>query len=215
MIEVAKAEAEALKLVSDAIKEKTGDPVNYLIATKYLETLNLWMNDWCLNNPINEGIHWSCGQEVSIRLMHVMLTWIILDYPKTIPYNSQSRERFVYYHLKRIACTRYYARAQENNHWISESAALYIGGNWLVNAKSIFHTDAKKWAKIGKKDLETSVKSLIMNDGSFSQYSLTYHRLVLDTMNQVEIWRRKLALEKFSFEYEFKYKIAVSWHRFL
>jgi len=37
-IMVAKAEAEAIKVVTEAI-DKTGDPVNYLIAMKYLESL--------------------------------------------------------------------------------------------------------------------------------------------------------------------------------
>jgi regulator of protease activity HflC (stomatin/prohibitin superfamily) len=37
-INVAEAEAEAIKLVVDAVKEK-GDPVNYLVAVRYLEAL--------------------------------------------------------------------------------------------------------------------------------------------------------------------------------
>jgi regulator of protease activity HflC (stomatin/prohibitin superfamily) len=35
----AEAEAEAIKLVTNAINTKNGDPINYLIATKYIETL--------------------------------------------------------------------------------------------------------------------------------------------------------------------------------
>tara|TARA_B100000700_G_C14885980_1_gene780375 strand:- start:503 stop:1135 length:633 start_codon:yes stop_codon:yes gene_type:complete len=38
-IKVAEAEAEAIRLVSEAIG-KTGDPVNYLIANKYIDTLD-------------------------------------------------------------------------------------------------------------------------------------------------------------------------------
>ncbi len=38
-IRTAKAEAEAIKLVTSAIDTKNGDPINYLIATKYIETL--------------------------------------------------------------------------------------------------------------------------------------------------------------------------------
>ena len=37
-IMVANAEAKAIKVVTEAI-DKTGDPVNYLIAMKYLESL--------------------------------------------------------------------------------------------------------------------------------------------------------------------------------
>ena len=39
-IRVAQAEAEAIKLVSEAVNGYSGDPVQYLIAQKYLETLN-------------------------------------------------------------------------------------------------------------------------------------------------------------------------------
>ena len=38
-IKIAEAEAEAIKLVSNAIDVKNGDPINYIIATKYIETL--------------------------------------------------------------------------------------------------------------------------------------------------------------------------------
>ena len=38
-VKTAAAEAEAIKLVTNAIKSKNGDPINYLIATKYIDTL--------------------------------------------------------------------------------------------------------------------------------------------------------------------------------
>lgn len=38
-IKTAEAEAEAIKLVTNAFSSKNGDPINYLIATKYIDTL--------------------------------------------------------------------------------------------------------------------------------------------------------------------------------
>ncbi len=38
-IRTAEAEAEAIKLVSNAIEDKNGNPINYLVATRYIETL--------------------------------------------------------------------------------------------------------------------------------------------------------------------------------
>lgn len=38
-IKTAEAEAEAIRLVTNAISSKNGDPINYLIATKYIDTL--------------------------------------------------------------------------------------------------------------------------------------------------------------------------------
>lgn len=44
-IKVAEAEAKAVKVIADAIKESNGDPTNYLIALKYLETLDTMTAD--------------------------------------------------------------------------------------------------------------------------------------------------------------------------
>jgi regulator of protease activity HflC (stomatin/prohibitin superfamily) len=38
-IKTAEAEAEAIKLITNAIDSKNGDPINYLIASKYIDTL--------------------------------------------------------------------------------------------------------------------------------------------------------------------------------
>lgn len=38
-IKIADAESEAIKLISQAVETKNGDPINYLIAMKYIETL--------------------------------------------------------------------------------------------------------------------------------------------------------------------------------
>ncbi|MGB1941186.1 MAG: SPFH domain-containing protein, partial [Flavobacteriaceae bacterium] len=38
-VKTAEAEAEAIKLVTNAIDSKNGDPINYLIAAKYIDTL--------------------------------------------------------------------------------------------------------------------------------------------------------------------------------
>ena len=50
-----------------------------------------------------------------------------------------------------------------------------------------------------------------MNDGSFAQHSTNYHRLVLDTLSQVELWRRWLGLKPFSNNFYRKFKAATNW----
>ena len=44
----------------------------------------------------------------------------------------------------------------------------------------------EKNGKKGKKILEMLVRRLILSDGTFSQYSLNYHRLMLDSLNCCE-----------------------------
>ncbi|MDP5787896.1 hypothetical protein P3829_28240 [Pseudomonas aeruginosa] len=44
-----------------------------------LDKLNAWLNDWCMNNPPYKGPNWKCGQEASIRVMHLALAAILLQ----------------------------------------------------------------------------------------------------------------------------------------
>ncbi len=180
---------------------------------KYIDFLNKLIQDWCKNNPYNSGINWLCGQEISIRLINALISWKLLesDLDRKYPKLLSKRVEFVALHLRRISKTLYYAKAQNNNHWITESAALFIGGNWLLKTKNIFNDEAKKWSQIGRSELEKSIRKLVMNDGSFPQQSLTYHRFVLDTLSQVEIWRRHLNLSPMSNLYSTKFSLLIKW----
>ena len=62
-----------------------------------------------------------------------------------------------------------------------------------------------------EENLEKSVKRLIMNDGSFSQYSTNYHRLLIDTLSLVELWREWLSADYFSKSLFKKCQLASSW----
>ena len=79
-------------------------------------------------------------------------------------------------HLKRIEPTISYALGQNNNHGTSEGAALYIGGSLLIQNG---YNQGFKFQKIGIKVLENLMSKLIGSNGTFSQYSLNYHRLML------------------------------------
>ncbi|MBL4574670.1 MAG: hypothetical protein JKY51_01045 [Opitutaceae bacterium] len=91
--------------------------------------LNDWLNDWLKNNPPYLGVNWKCGQEASIRVMHLAMASFIMGQHKC---TTKILLGFVKAHLKRIAPTISYAIAQDNNHGTSEAAALFIGGSWLV-----------------------------------------------------------------------------------
>ena len=178
---------------------------------RYRDGLNDWSRSWCDANPINGGSNWICGQEASIRLIHALQTWQLTDAPCLIPNCDPGRAAFVACHLRRVAATEKYAQAQNNNHWTSEAAALFIGGSWLAVSESNHSTAARDWAKAGRLALERSVGRLVMPDGSFAQHSLTYHRLLLDTLAQVEYWRRCLDLEPFSLRFSDRCRAACDW----
>ena len=141
-----------------------------------LEKLNLWLNDWCDKNPPYKGVNWKCGQEASIRIMHVAIAALILKQHEKL---SPSLSTFIKAHLLRILPTIHYAVGQDNNHGTSEAAALFIGGSWLLLLGDPL---GEKYYRKGRYWLENRAEKLIESDGSFSQYSTSYHRVMLDTL---------------------------------
>lgn len=178
--------------------------------TKYFEALNDWAGDWTSKNPFNTGLNWKCGQEVGLRMLNVLLAAYLLQQLKT---PSAGLVRFVTEHCSRIEPTLRYALAQDNNHGTSEAAALFIGGSWLqqLSTDRAVTRRAERWAEKGRFWLENRVNKLVAEDGSFSQNSLNYHRVLVDTLNFVEFCRRELKLEPFSADFNRRSRAAVEW----
>ncbi len=170
-----------------------------------LARLNDWLADWCTHNPPYRGPNWKCGQEASIRVMHLAMAAMILGQAQQ---PMPGLRDLVHLHLQRIAPTMQYAVAQDNNHGTSEAAALFIGGSWLA---ALGMPDGARWQKIGRRWLEDRAARLIGADGSFSQYSLNYHRVLLDTFCMVEVWRRHMALPAFSARWQERALAATQW----
>ena len=170
-----------------------------------LKRLNFWLSDWLESNPPYLGPNWKCGQEASIRVMHLCSAALILGQERDSLLGLQELIRL---HLRRIAPTIHYAIAQNNNHGTSEASALFIGGSWLVASGA---TDGEKYEKLGRRWLDNRARKLIEDDGSFSQYSLNYHRMVLDTFSIAEIWRKRLGRDEFSPAFYDRASRATSW----
>jgi hypothetical protein len=169
-----------------------------------LDRLNLWLADWAEKNPPYKGPNWKCGQEASIRVMHLVLAAWVLGQDRTPVPGLIALLRV---HLQRIAPTMSYAIGQKNNHITSEAAALFIGGSLL----SGHDPRAPVWMAKGRRWLEESAQTLIEPDGSFSQYSTTYHRVMLDTYALAEAWRRRRHLPSFSPELRARLAAATRW----
>lgn len=167
--------------------------------------LNDWLSDWCTNNPPYKGVNWKCGQEASIRVLHLAMAALILRQHDS---SAAGLIELVKAHLQRIAPTISYAVAQDNNHGTSEAAALYIGGSWLT---LLGEPSGQAYCDKGRYWLENRAKRLIEKDGGFSQYSVTYHRVMLDTYSMVEVWRSKLNLPSFSNALYARLAAATHW----
>jgi hypothetical protein len=169
------------------------------------ERLERWLADWCERNPPYRGPNWKCGQEASMRVMHLAMAAVMLGQVDSV---APGLLELVRLHLQRIEPTLRYAMAQDNNHGTSEAAALFIGGSWL-SRKGV--AAGARWAALGRKWLENRAARLITLDGTFSQYSVTYHRVMLDTFCMVEVWRRRLALAAFSGQMAVFMQAATRW----
>lgn len=170
-----------------------------------LNRLNAWLADWVKQNPAYRGPNWKCGQEASIRVLHLIIAARFLRQDKS---SRSELVSFIEAHLARIAPTIDYAVGQDNNHATSEAAALFVGGAWLHahGAKKGEH-----WARLGRKWLEDRVAYLVAPTGSFSQHSVNYHRLMLDTLSVAELWRVWLELPRFSESFYERAKAAARW----
>jgi hypothetical protein len=171
------------------------------------DRLERWVADWVACNPPYCGPNWKCGQEASIRVMNLAMAALILgqaDQP------TPGMLDLIEVHLRRIAPTIQYAVAQDNNHGTSEAAALFIGGAWLADHG---RSGGAGWEQTGRRWLEERAKRLIGRDGGFSQYSLNYHRLMLDTLSISEIWRQRLRRAPFSSQWHERVQAATEWLR--
>lgn len=143
--------------------------------------------DWCTQNKFPFGINYKCGQEISLRLF----SWIVaLDYFKDFIATTEKSILIenVYISLLRIDANIDFARKSvKNNHSISESAGLFIGGLLFPEfPKSKYFLD--KGLKILKEELAYQV----FEDGSYIQHSFNYQRLVMDTLSFVIDIARKM-----------------------
>ena len=176
------------------------------LSEKYIRTINFWLNDWIKQNPKNIGPNWICGQEASIRVMNLILAFEIHG----SEYVSEDLIDILKIHLNRIAPTTFYAKAQNNNHGISEGVALYLGGKLVFD-----HTQSAKYQTIhykGLKLIENRIRSLILADGTFSQYSVVYHRMVLDMLSVLELIRGRWSLKLLSKEFYKNVTKALKWY---
>ncbi len=158
------------------------------------ETVFAEIDSWIAANPVNCGPNWRCSQEISLRV----LNWTFaLHYYKNSP--ALTEERFqrivhvIYWQIRHVEANIDFSRiAVRNNHAVTETLALY-----LVGLLYPFFPEAKRWKIRGKRWFEEEIAYQIYEDGTFLQFSMNYHRVVV----QLLTWGIRLAeLNKERFE---------------
>lgn len=138
------------------------------------------------SNPPNLGPNWASGQEVALRLIAVSLAASVFrPSSHTTPARLERLAQSAAQHAERIPPTMLYARAQNNNHLLTESAGLITAAALLPD-----HPRAQEWQRTGWKWLRRGLLRQIAPDGTYSQHSANYHRLMLQTA----LWACKLGL---------------------
>jgi asparagine synthase (glutamine-hydrolysing) len=142
------------------------------------------VESWMGANPPNAGPQWISSQEVALRAM----AWIFALHafarsPATTAARVGRMLAALDAHARRIEATLAYAKAQNNNHLISEATGLFTIGSMFPELPS-----AARWSANGRSLLEGTAGQFFP-DGGYIQHSINYHRLAL----QLYAWALRLA----------------------
>jgi hypothetical protein len=159
---------------------------DYYFQQDQSETVFGEIDSWIAENPTNCGPNWRCSQEISLRV----LNWtFVLHYYKNAP--ALTPERFayiiqsIYHQMQHVAAHIQFSRvAVRNNHALTETLTLY-----LVGVLYPFFPESARWKQDGKRWFEKEIAYQIYQDGTFLQFSMNYHRVVI----QLLTWGIQLA----------------------
>jgi heparinase II/III-like protein len=172
-------------------------------AGKYAEAFWELIQSWAESNPPNTGPNWMDGQEAALRLMAWTFGfYAFMDSPSTTPERIAQSTIMVAAHAERIYKNIDYAISTHSNHTISEAFGLWLVGLLFSELK-----DAEKYFALGRRLLEQEAAAQIFPDGSYSMYSLNYHRFIL----QIYFYAIRLGeLNKSPFSESLKRRVAKS-----
>ena len=154
------------------------------------------------NNPVNRGPNWASGQEIALRLIAMIIAGVVFQ---DSPASTAEREKILvtslYHHAVRLPKTLIYARAQNNNHLVTEAAGIFTAGVFFNN---------EQWKATGWSWLETALRQQIDSRGTYIQHSTNYHRLMLQAVLWVHALASSVKLE-FSPHIKDRLASAVKW----
>ena len=134
---------------------------------------------WIKNNPVNTGPNYRCSQEMSLRV----LNWIfVLHYYRNSPLLTDEvfnkMQYAIYWHMDHVYKNIDFSRiAVRNNHAITETLALYLAGLFFPSMPG-----ANVWKQKGKAWFEDEIAYQVYEDGTFLQFSMNYHRVVVQLL---------------------------------
>lgn len=130
---------------------------------------------WLDANPPRTGVAWTCGQELSIRSISMLLclhfqSLSLAEVDSRLASYFEMAARHVGKHIG-------FARSQRNNHAITEACFLILYGTLLPGLRR-----ARELRERGVRILIESIGDQFFADGAYIQNSHTYHRFALQSI---------------------------------
>lgn len=134
---------------------------------------------WIKANPINCGPNYRCSQEMSLRVLNWLFALHYYENSTSLTEEIFNQMQYViYWHLHHIFNNIDFSRiAVRNNHAITETLTLFLAGLLLPTMPG-----AEEWKIKGKEWFEEEIAYQIYEDGTFLQYSMNYHRIVIQLL---------------------------------
>ncbi len=134
---------------------------------------------WINGNPINCGPNYRCSQEISLRVLN--WTFALHYYKNSAALTEEVFDKIqfaIYWQMDHVYKHINFSRiAVRNNHAITETLALYLTGTLYPG-----FPDAIKWKGNGKAWFEKEIAYQVYKDGTFLQFSMNYHRVVVQLL---------------------------------
>lgn len=135
---------------------------------------------WIDSNPVNQGPNWYCSQEISLRIFN--WCYALYFYKNSLALSEDlwnKIQNVIYWSLHHVYHNINFSRiAVRNNHAITET--LFLA---LSNMLFPYIPETEKWAKRGRIWFEEEIAYQIYEDGTFLQFSMNYHRVVIQLLS--------------------------------
>lgn len=138
------------------------------------------IESWIDGNPVNCGPNYRCSQEISLRVLNWVFALYYYSNNELLTNDLFAKiQHHIYWQLHHVYHNIDFSRiAVRNNHAITETLTLYLAGIFFPGQKEI-----AKWSEEGKKWFEEEIGYQIYDDGTFLQFSMNYHRVVVQLLS--------------------------------
>jgi uncharacterized heparinase superfamily protein len=158
---------------------------------KYAASVRELLEQWIAANPYGYGVNWACTMEVALRIFS--WTWLFRVFANSESWHDREfRSRFLCSLFLHADFTeRHIERADINgNHYTADAAGLGVAGLFFGSGRR-----PEVWAREGWRVLTEELPRQVFPDGVDFEASSAYHRLVMELVLFVAIYRRRKGLE--------------------